>query len=124
MNGLYHDGIVFLAMLTNEADQGDMPRERLTKIGRFWYEERMIGFQRQYAAKGAREQIDMIIRIHGYQKDARINRYAILGNGEQYRIINATRGEEDSSRLVFTELTLERLDELYESVDCIQAEED
>ena len=124
MNGLYHDGIVFLAMLTNEAGQGDMPRERLTKIGRFWYEERMIGFQRQDAAKGAREQIDMIIRIHGSQKDARINRYAILGNGEQYRIINATRGEEDSSRLVFTELTLERLDELYESVDCIQIEED
>lgn len=124
MNGLYDDGIIFLATLTDSATSGDMPKEQLTKVGRFWYEERMIGLRRQYAAKGAREQIDMIVRIHGYQTEARIGRYAILGNGDQFRITNVSRGEEDATRLRFTELTLERLDELYELDDYIEDESD
>jgi hypothetical protein len=117
MNGQFDDGIVFLAKLTDAAKSGDMPKEQLTKIGRFWYDERMIGLRRQYAAKGAREQIDMIVRVHGFQKEARIGRYAILGNGDQFRITNVSRGEDDATNLRFTELTLERLDELYELSD-------
>lgn len=109
-----HDGIVYLAELKNVADPGDMPRDRLQYISRHWFEERMIGLQRQYAAKGARERIDMIIRIREYKPAARIGLFAILGNGDQFRILNVSRGYDDDHGLKFTEITLERLDQLYE----------
>jgi len=113
MNGR-HDGIVYLAELKNTADAGDMPHDRLQYISRHWYEERMIGLTRQYAAKGARERIDMIIRIREFKPAARIGLFAILGNGDQFRILNVSRGYDDEHGLKFTELTLERLDKLYD----------
>ena len=78
-------GIVYLASLTNTAAAGLKPEYSLTKISRSWYEERMIGFRRQYAAKGVNEQVDMLIRINYLQK-ARIGLYAILGNEEQQQV--------------------------------------
>lgn len=111
---LRHDGIVYLATLKNIADSGDMPKEQMQYVARYWYEERMIGLQRQYLAKGAREQIDMVIRIREFKHTARIGLYAILGNGDQFRILNVSRGFDDDHGLKFTELTLERLDKLYE----------
>lgn len=109
-----HDGIVKLATLTNVADPGDMPRDRLQFIARYWYEERMIGLQRQFLAKGARQQVDMVIRIKEFTNTARIGLFAVLGNGEQFRIINVSRGFDDDHGMKFTELTLERLDKLYD----------
>lgn len=107
------DGIVYLATLTNTAAAGLKPEYSLTKISRSWYEERAIGFRRQYAAKGVNEQVDMLIRIH-YNPKARIGLYAILGNGEQFRITNVMHGKDDETMLRFTELTLTRMDQLYE----------
>ena len=106
-------GIVYLATLTNTAAAGLKPEYFLTKISRSWYEERTVGFRRQYAAKGVNEQVDMLIRTH-YNPKARIGRYAILGNGEQFRITNVTHGKDDETMLRFTELTLTRMDQLYE----------
>ena len=117
MNGLKNDGIVFLAVLTNTAEAGDKPAEALTRVARFWFEERMIGAARQFAAQGARARIDMIIRINGTQQAARIGNYAVLGNGDQFRILNVSRGLDDDTLLKFTELTLERLDHLYDVID-------
>ena len=110
------DGIVYLANLTNVADSGLKPTYTLTKISRDWYEERAVGFRRQYAAKGVNEQVDMLIRTH-YNPKARIGRYAILGNGEQFRITNVTQGKDDETLLRYTELSLTRMDNLYEVAD-------
>lgn len=107
------DGIVYLAKLTNKAAAGLKPEYSLTKISRSWYEERAVGFRRQYAAKGVNEQVDMLIRIN-YLKSARIGLYAILGNGDQFRITNVTQGKDDETMLRYTELTLTRMDQLYE----------
>lgn len=107
------DGIVYLAQLTNTAAAGLKPEYSLTRISRSWYEERSVGFRRQYAAKGVNEQVDMLIRIN-YMQAARIGLYAILGNGEQFRITNVMHGKDDETMLRFTELTLTRMDQLYE----------
>lgn len=107
------DGIVYLAQLTNTAAAGLKPEYSLTRISRSWYEERSVGFRRQYAAKGVNEQVDMLIRIN-YMQAAKIGLYAILGNGEQFRITNVTHGKDDETMLRFTELTLTRMDQLYE----------
>ena len=107
------DGIVYLCELNNEAEDGDMPKERLEKVARHWCGMRTIGMNRQYLAKGVNEQIDMLIRIH-WDKRARINMYVLLGNGEQFRITNVTPIEDDANGLRYSDLTLERLEEFYD----------
>lgn len=107
------DGIVYLAELENVADPGNKPAYSLHKVSRQWYEDRAVGFRRQYAAKGVSEQVDMLIRVT-HNTRARIGLYAILGNGEQFRITNVTNGRDDETGLRYTELTLMRLDQNYE----------
>lgn len=109
-------GVVFLADLVNMADPGNMPEYQLEKIAKNWYLERTVGFRRQYAAKGVNEQVDMLIQT-AYQPKARIGKYAILGNGDQFRITNVTPVRSDETGLRLTEWTLTRLEDLYEIAD-------
>lgn len=109
-------GIIYLAELVNTADPGMKPEYRLNRISRDWYEERAIGFRRQYAAKGVNEQVDMLVRIH-YARTARIGLYAVLGNGDQFRISTVTNARDDDTGLRYTELALTRMDRNYEVVD-------
>ncbi len=113
MNGLKDDGIVNLCTLTDISAPGEMAHEVLTKVARHWFEERIVSFRRQYAAKGVNEQVDMVIRIH-YDRRARIGMYAVLGNGDQYRIDGVTPIVDGDTRQKDTELTLSRLEKFYD----------
>ena len=112
MQGNFDDGIVYLCKIFNTSENALKPVEVIIKTARHYFEERTISFRRQYAAKGANEQIDMLIRIH-YDQNARIGMIALLGNGDQFRIANVTHAYDSDSRLRFTELTLERLEDFY-----------
>ena len=112
----FDSGIVYLCRLTNVAQPGLKPVEVLTRIDRAWYSERTVSFRRQYAAKGVNEQIDLLVRIH-YNPKARIGMYAVLGNGDQFRIDNVSNGFDDPSMLRYTELTLSRLEDFYDLSD-------
>lgn len=113
MNGLRDDGVVFIATLTDKSLPGEKPVEVLVKIARHFFEERNIGFTRQYEANSAKTQVDMVIRI-GFERKVRIGLYAILGNGEQFRIENSTHYVDSDTGLKYTELTLRRLDHSYD----------
>ena len=113
MQGNFDDGIVYLCRLTDMSTAGLMPVQKLVKFARHYFEERTISFRRQYAAKGVNEQIDMLIRIH-YDPQARIGQYAVLGNGDQYRIENVSQTYDGRSQLRCTELTLNRLEDFYD----------
>ena len=113
MKGNFDDGILSICECADHSKPGRMAKEVLTKVSRHWYEERTISFRRQYAAKGANEQIDLLVRIH-YDPRARIGKFAILGNGEQFRIDNVTTAYDSETRLRYTELTLSRLEDFYE----------
>lgn len=119
-------GIVKIYKLTNTAESGLMPKDRLTPlkiddIELDWqFEERVVGYNRQYTAHGVGERVDKLIRI----EDApmiRIGMYAVLTDydgqenpdGDQYRIDNVQSLKDDDG-LKATDLTLYRLDELYE----------
>lgn len=108
----FNDGLLTLCALENQASPGDMPREKLKKKSVHFYAERTAGFARQYAAKGANEQIDMMARIWK-EPAARIGMYVILEDGRQYRIDNVqqARGEDG---LAVTDLTLRALEEFYD----------
>lgn len=122
---MMNDGLVVLCNLKNLAEPGDMPREvlyPLTQDGEVleWsFEDRVIGYNRQYVAKGVSERVDMLIRI--WRAPARIGMYAVLTDyegqtnpaGDQYRIDNVQHLL-DENGLKVTDLTLYRLEELYD----------
>lgn len=119
-------GILTLCRLVNQGDTGDMPVDVLEPLQdddkntlTWQFEERVIGLNRQYEAKGVMERVDMLIRT--WRCPARIGMYAVLTDyedqenpdGDQYRIDNVQHQLDDDG-LKVTDLTLYRMDELYE----------
>lgn len=119
-------GIVKIYKLVNTAASGDMPKDTLVPLKiddvelDWQYEDRVVGYNRQYTAMGVNERVDKLIRI----EDApmiRIGMYAVLTDydgqenpdGDQYRIDNVQSLKDDDG-LKATDLTLYRMDELYE----------
>lgn len=119
-------GIVTICNLVNQAEEGDMPADVL-EVAKdssensliYQFGERAVGYNRQYAAAGVGERVDMLIRI--WRSPVRIGQYAVLTDyfgqeneaGDQYRIDNVQHLVDDDG-LQVTDLTLYRLDELYE----------
>ena len=119
-------GIATIYALKNTAEAGDMPKERLAvqtdRDGNdliYQFEERVVGYGRQYDAKGVNERVDMLIRI--WRAPVRIGMYVVLTDyegqeneaGDQYRIDNVQQLVDDDG-LKVTDLTLYRLDDFYE----------
>lgn len=112
-------GLVTLCILENTAEPGDMPKERLVAEDTYQFEERTVGVTRFYAAQGVNQQIDMLIRI--WRSNVHIGMYALLTeyeyqeneDGDQYRITNVQHLL-DGNGLKVTDLTLARVDRLYE----------
>ena len=98
--------------VTDSAENGEMPNPTLHEYGDYeWsFEDRMISYSRQYAAMGADQQIDRIIRI--WRTPVRIGDVVVIGT-EQYRIDNVQPTLDDDS-LQVTDLTLRRLEENYD----------
>lgn len=105
-------GTVTVYRLVDVTERGDMPKRVLSPISRQWYAERTIGYGRYYAAQGVNEQVDMLIRIP-YDARIRIGMFAVLGNGEQFRIGNVQPTTDDDG-LRCVDLTLARLETLYD----------
>lgn len=119
-------GIVTICKLTNTAASGLMPKEELVpleyegEVLTWRFEDRFIGYSRQYEAKGVGERIDKLIRIWNAPQ-VRIGYYAVLTDyegqenesGDQYRIDNV-QPQIDENGLKVTDITLYRLDELYD----------
>lgn len=118
-------GIVTICTLENTAAAGDMPKSKLVPLMyedeelTWQFEERTVGMNRQYQAKGVSERVDMLIRI--WRAPVRIGMYAVLTDyegqenpaGDQYRIDNVQQLIDDHG-LKVTDLTLYRMEEYYE----------
>lgn len=129
---MFDSGVLYVCNLTETQTDGNMPKQVLSKLNKFWFERRTIGINRQYLAKGVNERIDLLLRVQGIQ-NINIGQYVMLGNGEQY-IINMVRHGNDSwqytrqyktdfingyrspqmTGLDYTELTLSKLEKNYE----------
>lgn len=122
------DGTLYVCDLVNEAENGSMPDEHLNVRSKYWFENRSIGYRRFYTALGANQAIDRLVRIDR-DMSIEIGQYAVLGNGDQYRITLVTHGEDSFERtkmvdskyyrqpviagLPYTELTLVKLENNY-----------
>lgn len=109
---MYDDGKLKLYRLDDSAQPGEMPKETLVFLQEAWFEFRVVGYGRFYAAKGAQQQADHLLRTPEPLPQVRIGMYVILEDGLQYRIDNVQRTTDDDG-LPVTDLTLFRLEELF-----------
>lgn len=101
-----------LYTLQNTAEKGMMPTEKLVFLSDEYYEERTIGYNRNYAALGADHRVDALVRI--WRLDTvKPNDYAVLEDGNQYRI-DFIQQLTDDDNLPVTDLTLVRLEDFYD----------
>lgn len=121
MQALMDDGTVEFFNLTNGAEAGAMPDERLASAGPAQgFSEVTFGVTRQYLAKGVDEQVDMVIQIWPEAVRPKIGQIAVLtdyeyqedDDGDQFRIDDARKMQEDG--LDFFQLTLRRLEDNYD----------
>jgi len=123
------DGVLYICNLVNEAENGDMPREVLQIVNKHWFENRVVGYGRFYSAQGVNQRVDRLVRINP-DNNIRIGQYAVLGNGEQFRIDMVSHGQEvfEITKMIdskyyrqpktignkYTEITLSRVENYYD----------
>ena len=102
-------GILTIYDLVSTSAAGDTPVEKLEALCKAYYAEKTVGYNRIYAARGANESIDMVVRC--YNTDVPYSgKYAILEDGNQYQIsVKQKIVDEDA-----TDLTLVRLEGYYD----------
>lgn len=96
--------------LTNTAEAGLMPTEKLVEVCETYYDERRVGITRAYAALGAKQRIDSLVVAYNVNLPTDAE-YCILEDGLQYQI---TLKQKENDNMV---LTLERLEEFYDVAD-------
>ena len=105
------EGILKLYTLENIAEPGEMPVEKLKPIGQAYYRKRTVGYGRFYAALGANQQIDMIVRIYNtFPPEYGVRWFVSFDDGEQFRV-DAVQEIVDEGCL---DLTLVRLEDFYD----------
>ena len=111
VNVMFDDGIITIYTLENTTSPGSMPVEKLVLFKQFYFAYRMVGYSRQFAARGVNEKIDEMVRIW-QDRAVRIGMYAII-DGVQYRISDIQQLY-DETGLGVTDITLVRLGEDYD----------
>ena len=102
-------GKLKLYNLTSTSAPGDAPVEKLEKLGEAFYAEKTVGYNRIYAARGANEQIDTVVRCYNTEVPYSA-KYVILEDGNQYQItVKQKIVDEDA-----TDLTLVRVEDYYD----------
>lgn len=107
------NGILFVCDLMNTAENGRMPVDKLVKRRKHWYQERTVGLNRQYLARGVNERVDLYVYIHEDRK-VRAGQFAVIGNGDQFRINSVHHVIEENTNLRYTTMEMQRLDNNYD----------
>lgn len=111
------DGILTFYDLQNVADNGRMPDEKLVSVSTAFYGRRTVGMNRLYAARGANQDIDVLVRCFNTPSipvaNNRAVQYVILEDGLQYRI----DAVQEIVEIDALDLTLVRLEDFYDVAD-------
>lgn len=109
---MIYEGLLTIYRLKDVAEKGRMPRQQLVFLSEEYYEERTVGYNRNYAALGADRRVDALVRI--WRLDTvQPNDYAVLEDGNQYRI-DFVQHLKDDDGLPVSDLTLIRLEDFYD----------
>lgn len=108
-------GKLYLCHLVNVSDPGRMPHEALSIVTDAYYEKRQVGVTRMYAAAGANQQIDLLVRVFNseYADDNALYVVFMVNNEPvQYRVEQSQEIIEESA----VDLTLVRLENYYDVI--------
>lgn len=105
-------GKLKICHLENTAEKGRMPVEKLVVVDDAFYSTRTVGYERHYAALGAKTKIDKLVRCW-HTEPPEEGTYVILEDGKQYRVTFAQDVQEEEA----ADLSLERLGTLYEVIE-------
>lgn len=105
-------GLLTVCRLENKALPGAMPDMKLIEQSKHYYGERTVGYNRLYAARGANEQIDLLVRIW-QNRFVRAGMYVVTEDDVQYRI-DTVQQLFDEDGLAVSDLSLSRLETYYE----------
>lgn len=103
------EGIVKICKLENISEPGRMPVEKLVEISTAYYRKRTVGYNRVYAALGANQAIDMLVRCFNVEVPRYPEIYAVFGD-EQYRVSMMQEIVEEGA----IDFTLVRLEDNYD----------
>lgn len=106
------EGTLRICNLQNTAGPGEMPTEKLVVQSYHYYGDRVVGYNRQYAAMGVSQQVDRLVRIWR-DENVSVKQYVLLDDGNQYRI-DMVQQLTDEDGLKVTDLTLFRLDDNFD----------
>lgn len=103
-------GILKLYKLTNIAEPGNMPVDKLVLVDSAYYSEMQVGVTRLYMAMGINQRIDKLVRCWNTPEIDPDVQYAILEDGQQY-MIQAKQAQVDTDAY---DLTLVRMGKTYD----------
>lgn len=102
-------GLCTIYKLKNTSELGRKPTEKLVKIVDAYYAERTVGYNRIYAARGANQKINQLVRVFNTNLIEE-GMYVILEDGYQYQIDIAQKIVDKDA----VDLTLVRVEDYYD----------
>lgn len=102
-------GMVWIVDTVNGIEPPAMPSPKAAGASCRFYSLRTLGYGRQYAAMGAKQQVDAVIRVYPEGKEFCIGQYVVDEHGTQYRMDNVQQLL-DEHGLWCCDLTLRRLE--------------
>lgn len=107
-------GIVEICTVIETHIDGQMPTKQLRPIEQYYFEDRVVGYGRQYAAMGVSQQVDRLIRI---DRDESIEIGMVARIGSLTYSIDNIQHLLDEHNLKCTDLTLSRFEEDFDDDD-------
>lgn len=107
---MFDDGILTIYTVENTAPPGDMPTDGLVEKTSHYFKDMKVGINRFYLAKQNNNEIERVVRI--WQDREITTDMVCICDGVQYKIVQVQHFF-NANNLRVTELTLERLGELY-----------
>lgn len=111
MAATFDDGILTIYTTENIGEPGMKPVIGLVEKEKYYYGFDTLGINRFYTALQAKQQIESVVNIPGWNNIAATDICA-LDDGTQFRIV-MRQPTFDEDRLRITKLSLERMDEQY-----------
>lgn len=83
---VFNDGVVEIYSVSDGAQVGRLPREKLTIKGKLFYQERKLGIRRHYEAAQNQIHVERVIRVPMPPEPVTSQDVAITEDGRTYRI--------------------------------------
>ena len=109
----YDDGMLKIYTVSNEAEPGCMPVEKLVLKQEYYYHTEQIGVTRYFSALEADQQVQAVVDVPGWE-DIKTTDYALLDSDTEPLKVSFVQTAYDEENLKMTRLTLTKVEMNYE----------